>query len=109
MPPVNAGDRLDAFLASQIEGWSRSRLHRLIENADVLVNGQIAKPSYKLRDDDEIEVDLTVPTAAAFAPEDLPVDVIYEDEDLIVVNKPAGQVHHPRARLATGTLAKATH
>jgi 23S rRNA pseudouridine1911/1915/1917 synthase len=105
--PSNAGDRLDAFLASQIEGWSRSRLHRLIENADVLVNGQIAKPSYKLRADDEIEVDLTVPAAAAFAPEDLPVEVIYEDEDLIVVNKPAGMIVHPGAGIESGTLANA--
>ena len=103
----HVGDRLDAFLASQIEGWSRSRLHRLIADGDVLVNGQIAKPSYKLRADDEIEVDLTPPTSAAFTPEDLPVDIVYEDEDLIVVNKPAGQVVHPGAGIESGTLANA--
>ena len=56
---LGVGSRLDAFLATQIEGWSRARLQKLIENGDVLVNGKEAKPSYKLRIGDEIDIDLT--------------------------------------------------
>ena len=54
-----AGERLDSFLATRVEGWSRARLHRLIEDADVLINGETAKPAYKVRAADEIEIELT--------------------------------------------------
>ena len=103
----NAGNRLDAYLASQIEGWSRARLQRLIENEDVLVNGKVAKPSYKLRADDEIEVELIAPPADVFAPENIPIEIVYEDDTLVVVNKPAGLVVHPAAGTPSGTLANA--
>jgi 23S rRNA pseudouridine1911/1915/1917 synthase len=105
--PAEAGERLDVFLAVRIEGWSRARLHRLIENADVLVNGSVSKPSHKLRPDDHIEIDLTPTASTSFAPEDIPVEVVYEDDDLIVVNKPAGMVVHPAAGIDSGTLANA--
>ena len=105
--PADAGERLDAFLAAHIKGWSRARLQRLIENADVLVNGAVAKPSYKLRANDEIEIELTSPRPTSFTPEDIPIDVVYEDDDLIVVNKPAGLVVHPAAGIESGTLANA--
>ena len=103
----NEGERLDAFLASHIEGWSRARLQRLIEEADVLVNGRAVKSSYKLRLSDEIEVELTPPPSTSFAPENIPLDVVNEDDELIVVNKPAGIVVHPAAGVASGTLANA--
>jgi len=103
----NEGERLDAFLASRIEGWSRARLQRLIEVADVLVNGRVVKSSYKLRPNDEIEVELTPPPSTSFAPENIPLDVVYEDDELIVVNKPAGIVVHPAAGVMSGTLANA--
>lgn len=104
---TDAGQRLDTFLATHIEGWSRARLQRLIEDADVLVNGLVAKSSYKLRQNDQLEVDLTPPPSTAFAPEDIPLDIIFEDDDLIVVNKPAGMVVHPAAGAEAGTLANA--
>ena len=100
-----AGLRLDAYLASQVEGWSRARLQRLIESEDVLVNGKPAKPSYKLRADDEIEVELIAPPSSVFTPEPIPIEVVHEDETLVVVNKPAGLVVHPAAGIHTGTLA----
>jgi len=103
----NEGERLDAFLASHVEGWSRARLQRLIEDADVLVNGHAVKSSYKLHLNDEIEVELTPPPSTSFAPENIPLDVIYEDDELIVVNKPAGIVVHPAAGVMSGTLANA--
>ena len=101
------GLRLDAFLASQIEGWSRARLQRLIENEDVLVNGKSSKPSYKLREHDEVEVELIAPAADAFVPENIPLEIVYEDDTLVVVNKPAGLVVHPAAGTPSGTLANA--
>jgi 23S rRNA pseudouridine1911/1915/1917 synthase len=102
-----AGNRLDAYIASQIDGWSRARLQRLIANEDVLVNGKVSKPSYKLRENDEIEVELIAPAADAFVPENIPIDIVYEDDTLIVVNKPAGLVVHPAAGNLSGTLANA--
>ncbi len=104
---ADAGERLDVFLAAHIEGWSRARLHRLIEAADVLVNGSVSKPSHKLRANDHIEIELTPTPSTSFAPEDIPVEVVYEDDDLIVVNKPAGMVVHPAAGVDSGTLANA--
>ena len=103
----NEGERLDAFLASHVEGWSRARLQRLIEEADVLVNGHAVKSSYKLRPNDEIEVELTPSPSTSFSPENIPLDVVYEDDELIVVNKPAGIVVHPAAGVMSGTLANA--
>ncbi len=104
---IDKGKRLDAFLAGRIEGWSRSRLQKLIENGDVLVNGKEAKASYKLREGDEIDVDLTEEPVARFEPEDIPLDIVFEDEFLAVINKPAGMVVHPGAGVRSGTLANA--
>lgn len=104
---TDGGQRLDRFLATHIEGWSRARLQRLIEDADVLVNGHVAKSSYKVHPNDRIEVELTPPPSTSFAPEDISLDIVFEDEDLIVVNKPAGMVVHPAAGVDSGTLANA--
>ncbi|HEY0764967.1 MAG TPA: RluA family pseudouridine synthase [Pyrinomonadaceae bacterium] len=105
--PDLVGIRLDAYLASQIEGWSRARLQRLIENEDVLVNGKSSKPSYKLRENDEVEVELIAPPTDTFVPENIPIEIVYEDDTLVVVNKPAGLVVHPAAGMPSGTLANA--
>ena len=105
--PEAVGVRLDAFLASRIEGWSRARLQRLIESEDVLVNGKLSKPSYKLREHDELEVELISPATTSFTPEAIPIEIIYEDDTLVVVNKPAGLVVHPAAGIHSGTLANA--
>jgi 23S rRNA pseudouridine1911/1915/1917 synthase len=103
----DAGVRLDAFLASQIAGWSRARLQKLIESEDVFVNGKPTKSSYKLREHDEIEVELIASTSDSFVPENIPLDIIHEDEALVVVNKPAGLVVHPASGASSGTLANA--
>src|ERR1044072_8689605 len=105
--PEHAGTRLDIYLASQFEGWSRARLQRLIENEDVLVNGKLAKPSYKLLANDCVEGELIAPVADSFAPDNIPIEIVYEDETLVVVNKPAGLVVHPAAGTPSGTLANA--
>jgi len=107
VPEESAGQRLDAFLAEHIQSWSRSRLQRLIDDGDVIVNGRAAKPSYKLRASDQVDVELTALPLASFTPEDRPVEIVYEDDDLVVVNKPSGMIVHPAAGVASGTLANA--
>lgn len=79
----------------------------MIEDADVLVNGRIVKASHRLRSNDSVEVELPAPPATSFAPEDIPINIVYEDEDLVVVNKPSGMVVHPAAGIGSGTLANA--
>jgi 23S rRNA pseudouridine1911/1915/1917 synthase len=103
----DAGARLDAFLAEHIDGWSRARLQRLIDAGDVLVNSKLAKASHKLSPNDEIEVELAAPAEASFTPENIPLNVVHEDDHLIVINKPAGLVVHPAAGALSGTLANA--
>lgn len=104
---AEVGQRLDAFLAARISGWSRSRLQRLIEGGDVLVRGRSSKPSHRLKAGDTIEVELTASPDGAFPPENIPLEIVFEDTDLVVVNKPAGLVVHPGAGVESGTLANA--
>ena len=104
---ASVDSRLDAYLASQISHWSRARLQRLIDNEDVLVNGKRAKSSYRLRAGDEIEVELISTPIESFTPENIPLDVVYEDDVLLVINKPASLVVHPAAGIHSGTLANA--
>ncbi|MGI8786519.1 MAG: RluA family pseudouridine synthase [Pyrinomonadaceae bacterium] len=101
------GKRLDAFLSEKIEGWSRSRLQKLIDDGDATVNQNQTKSSYKLRAGDEIEVELIELPVETFEPENIPLEIVYEDEFLAVINKPAGMVVHPGAGVAGGTLANA--
>lgn len=103
----DAGIRLDAFLSEKINDWSRSRLQRLITDGDVLINGKPAKSSYKLRNGDEIDVELTESDTAVFEPENIPLDIVFEDEHLAVINKPSGMVVHPGSGISSGTLANA--
>ena len=73
----------------------------------MLVNGKETKPSYKVKENDEIDVDLTEEPAARFKPEDIPLDIVFEDDHLAVINKPAGMIVHPGAGVSSGTLANA--
>ncbi|MEW6126810.1 MAG: RluA family pseudouridine synthase [Acidobacteriota bacterium] len=102
-----AGKRLDAFLALQLENISRTRIQRAIEDGDVLINQRTVKPSYKLRAGDQIEIDLPEPPPVELRAEPIPLEIIYEDTDLIVVDKPARMVVHPGAGIESGTLANA--
>lgn len=104
---IDGNKRLDAFLSEKIENWSRSKLQKLIDGGDVLVNQKQLKASYKLSAGDEIEVELTEIASAEFEPEDIPLDIVYEDEFLAVINKKSGMVVHPGAGISSGTLANA--
>lgn len=103
----DAGARLDAFLAARVEGVSRTTLKRAIEEGDVLVGGRESKPSYKLRAGEHVEAELPEPPAVEVEPEDIPLEIVHEDDEVIVVNKPAGLVVHPAAGVRNGTLANA--
>ncbi len=105
--PEDVGKRLDAFLAENIEGWSRARLQKLIGDGDVTINEKDAKSSYKLRGGEEIEVELIAPIVESVEAENIPLEIVYEDENLIVINKQAGMVVHPGIGNSSGTLANA--
>ena len=102
-----AGTRLDALLAARVEGVSRTALKRLIDDGDATVAGRAAKPSHKVRAGDRVEVELVAPPPLDLAPEDIPLDIVHEDEEIVVVNKTAGMVVHPAAGVRGGTLANA--
>ena len=104
---TDANKRLDAFLTEKIRDFSRSRLQKIIADGDCLVNDETIKSSYKVQRGDEIEIELSETPAAVFAPENIPLDIVYEDEQLAVINKSAGMVVHPGAGIASGTLANA--
>jgi 23S rRNA pseudouridine1911/1915/1917 synthase len=102
-----SGTRLDAYLAAQIDDWSRVRLQRLIDAGEVLVNGNLVKPSYRVSAKDKVEVELTPAPTSNFSPENIPLEIVFEDDSVIVINKPAGLVVHPAAGVHSGTLANA--
>lgn len=104
---TDTGKRLDAFLSEKIHDWSRVRLQKVVADGDVSVNETQAKSSYKVRAADRIEIELPEPVIKTFEPEDIPLDIVFEDEFLAVINKPAGMVVHPGAGVSAGTLANA--
>ena len=101
--PGESGDRLDRLAARRL-GLSRSAVRRLIEDGSLLVEGERVSPSYKPQAGDHVEAHLPEP---GLRPEDIPVPVVFEDEHLLVVDKPAGLVVHPGAGNASGTLVNA--
>lgn len=105
--PEVKGERLDIYLAGKMEGYTRSSIARLIDEELVSVNGKHQKAGYKTRLTDIIEVDVYPPKECDILPEDIPLDIIYEDKDLIVINKPKGMVVHPAPGHYNGTLVNA--
>ncbi|MDT7604010.1 MAG: rRNA synthase [Acidobacteriota bacterium] len=104
---ADAGARLDAYLAARVALVSRTRLKQIIDDGEVLVAGRAAKPSHKLKAGETVELETPAPPVSNFAPEDIPLDIIYEDDAVVVVNKPSGLVVHPAAGAPSGTLANA--
>lgn len=103
----NVNKRIDAFLANKNPEQSRVAIQRLIENEKVLVNGKKIKPSYKIQENDEIAMEEIEPVEVALKAQEIPLDIIYEDKDIIVVNKPKGMVVHPGNGNPDGTLVNA--
>lgn len=99
--------RIDVFLSSCFEDMSRSYIQGIIEKDMVKVNGVNRKSNYKLKAGDKVNVIIPSPVGLNIEPEDLPLDIVYEDADVIVVNKPQGMVVHPASGLYNGTLVNA--
>lgn len=100
----NVGKRLDLFVSENEVDMSRSFVQGIIEKQQVKVNGQIKKSNYKLRVGDQVRVELAEPVELQVEAEDIPLDIIYEDSDVIVINKPQDMVVHPAPGNYTGTL-----
>ncbi len=105
--PAEAGRRLDRWLADRVPGLSRARLQALIETGHVRVGGLPRKASYRVRAGDQVDLEIPPPEPEELAPEALPLEIVYEDDAVLVVNKPPGMVVHPGAGQARGTLAAA--
>ncbi len=99
--------RIDKYLADSIDDLTRSSIASLIEKSNVLVNGKTVSKNYKLRAGDKVEINIPEPVEYKAEAENIPLDIVYEDDDLAVVNKPKGMVVHPAAGNYSGTLVNA--
>lgn len=104
---INKGKRLDSYISDNMDKISRSFAQKLIENQQVTINGKNEKASYKVCEGDNIQVDVPEAQDTKLKAQDIPVDVVYEDKDIIVVNKPKGMVVHPANGNPDGTLVNA--
>lgn len=102
-----SGKRLDAYISSQDEEITRTSAQRLIEQGNILVNGKKQKVSYKVSDGDIITIEEVKPQEIELKAQEIPIEIIYEDTDIIVVNKPKGMVVHPANGNPDGTLVNA--
>ena len=103
----NRGQRIDKFLADSLSDITRSAVVNLIESGNISVNGKQVSKNYKLREGDSIDVMIPDPVEYEAEAENIPLDIVYEDNDLLVVNKPKGMVVHPAAGNYSGTLVNA--
>lgn len=99
--------RLDSFLTELVPDLSRSKLQSFIKQGVVKVNNSSKKPSYQLRENDKIEFDIHKEEEIKIEPENIPLDIVYEDENMLVVNKPSGMLTHPTTIEKSGTLVNA--
>ena len=102
----HVGTRLDVFVSEQFE-LTRSAAQKLLDDGHVLVNGEVAIKKYKIKTGDEVRVSMPEPRVIDACPQNIPLDILYEDADVIVVNKPQGMVVHPAAGNPDGTLVNA--
>lgn len=102
-----AGERIDAYIAAHLTELSRSAVSRLIDEGCVKVGGDPVKAKYKVKSGDEITIIIPPPAPTDISPEEIPLDVVYEDSDIIVVNKPRGMTTHPAPGAPAGTLVNA--
>ena len=103
----NAGERIDKFLSGELSELSRSYIQKLLKEGMVTLDGKALKANYRLREKDEIEIKIPPAMEPDILPEDIPLDILYEDSDVLVVNKPKGMVVHPGAGHYSGTLVNA--
>jgi 23S rRNA pseudouridine1911/1915/1917 synthase len=106
-PDDHSPERLDLFICERLPDISRSQLKKLIDSGHITLNGDKTKSSVKLRGGETIDIDLPDPEPVEAHPEDIPLHIVYEDHDIIVINKAAGMVVHPAAGHSRGTLVNA--
>ena len=102
-----SGIRIDRYLAEKDSGLSRSFLQKLLKEGQITVGEKAAKSNYKVRENDRIHLEIPDSSEPDIIPEDIPLDILYEDEDVLIVNKPKGMVVHPAAGHYQGTLVNA--
>lgn len=104
-----SGIRLDKFLADNISEFSRSQLQKYIKNGDITVNEEVQPAKYRLNIDDKISIDISeeISNSAFVEPQDIPIEIIFEDDDIIIINKQTGMTVHPGTGNKDGTLANA--
>lgn len=107
VPPKQSKVRLDVYLTHQVENATRNKVQKAIQDGAVLINGKRVKPSYPIAPNDIIDITFPRPPRPEAKPENIPLDVIYEDDQLLIVNKAAGMVTHPAYGNYTGTLVNA--
>lgn len=107
IPQEMEDERLDVCICEFLNQFSRSRIQKLLKNGSILVNGDVKKSGYSVRTDDEIIINIPEPEELLIEAENIPLDILYEDQDCLVVNKPKGMVVHPAAGHYTGTLVNA--
>lgn len=107
VPDDQAGARLDRFLASQLPDMSRTHIQSLMDEGRVLVDGSAMKPAHRVEPGATVVVEIPPPPVPGVPAEEIPLDILYEDADIAVVNKPAGMIVHPGAGTDTGTLVAA--
>lgn len=107
VPNIKEKIRLDKYITQFIENASRTKVQKAINLGNVQVNGTFVKSNYQIKPFDEIEIELPVPEKQDILPEDIPLNIVYEDEYLMIVNKPAGMVTHPAYKNYSGTLVNA--
>ena len=107
VPADQAGKRLDRFLAAQLPEMSRTHIQSLMDEGRVLVDGSAMKPAHRIETGATVIVEIPPPPAPGVPAEDIPLEIIYEDADIAVVNKPAGMIVHPGAGGGAGTLVAA--
>ena len=103
----NPGERIDRFLSKDLETLSRSYLQKLLKDGDISVNGKPVKANYKVSEGDKIQIRIPEPENPDILPENIPLDILYEDDDILVVNKPKGMVVHPAPGHYSHTLVNA--
>lgn len=103
----SSGGRIDKYISENIDGLTRSAVQGLLEKGSILVNGKSMNKNYKIKSNDDISVEIPEPQVMDAVPENIPLDIVYEDDDLLVVNKPKGMVVHPAHGNYNGTLVNA--
>ena len=105
--PEDKGTRIDKYLSQELEDVSRSRIQKLLDDGDITVDDKCVKSNYKLNGTEHITITIPELIVPQILPENIPLNIIYEDDDIIVVNKPKGMVVHPAAGHYSGTLVNA--